>query len=393
MATTRWPATIFFRRSAAPEVHAGSCVLLSVISLAEIGEMQQAHQRGSSEGFSSARVSVARSALPIEMDCRSPASALVDAQDPAYRASEQHHPDKEPAWRYPMYQSGWVRAHDAIREEISHFTMMVDSLGDRDLQTFEVRVHEVFAGTPRAQRRRSSWSRPTPPRRALQVSALQKWFDGHQEHVRSHHRNEDDLLNPWLRTRIVYPAKLETDHVGLVELMTRLLGLLKALQPGITTTVRRELRTTWTQYSESMLAHLIEEETIGLPLARAYFTQKEWTAATRPIIRKGVRIEIGSFAHCLGSKKAALAFLKQEGAPAAVWHLIFKPARTHYRIHMISHVETLLGGSGPVKCVHKADFRVALSGAGAPRLQKHEVDVGRGAAHRGGGAGDRLTQT
>jgi hypothetical protein len=40
----------------------------------------------------------------------------------------------------------------------------------------------------------------------------QEWWAGHFDHVHSHHANEDEIMNPVIRSRVNYPAKLEADH-------------------------------------------------------------------------------------------------------------------------------------------------------------------------------------
>merc|ERR1712054_184675 len=92
-----------------------------------------------------------------------------------------------------------------------------------------------------------------------------------------------------------------------------------------------ELRTLWDKYETFMLPHLHEEEQVGLPLARAYFTPAEIDKLVGKILKNGI--------------------------PSFVWHLPgggFKALRTHYRIKMQSHIDSLLAGE-PVSARTKKD--------------------------------------
>lgn len=249
------------------------------------------------------------------------ATPKVDVTDLQYQADPQFAPDKEELWTHPPEKDGWVLAHNAIRFELASLRKALAKLGDAEL-------------------------------RAWQVQCLKSWWDGHQTHVHEHHKNEDDIFNPFLRARVAYPDKLEADHVDLVQLMSEIDGSVAALTTGSTVTA---LRVLWDRYEAMMLPHLHEEEMIGLPLARAYFTPAEVAACTNQFVKNGDPRSLGAFVHCMGSKKAALAFMKANGIPSFVWHIPgagFKSLRTVYRKKMVSHIDSLLAGK-VVSSLHK----------------------------------------
>lgn len=248
----------------------------------------------------------------------------INVFDPKYQADSAYKPDKLGLWeKIPVAEDGWVRAHNALRFELSEFKKAIQTVGTE--QALE------------------SW----------QVDAVQAYIKGHLVHVHEHHNNEDKVFNPYIKTRVNYPEKLETDHVGLVELMNAIETEAGALAAGSTLA---SLASLWAQYTESMLPHLKEEEEVGLPLARAFFTPAEIGAVVESFMKDGDPVSMGAFVHVNGSKKANMAFMSQNGIPFFVWYIPgkgFKALRTLYRKHMQSHIDSLVAGR-PVVSLHKA---------------------------------------
>jgi len=239
----------------------------------------------------------------------------VDATDPIFQRDPNFKPDKASLYKHPESHDGWVMAHNAVRFEIGEMKRVLTALCDRKT---------VLA----------RW----------QVDAVQAWWSGHEKHVHEHHSNEDDLFNPVLRTRIVYPDKLEADHVELVAAMDAIAEAARSLQPGDTLDGLRKL---WLHYESIILPHLHEEEQVGLPLARAYFTPAEIDKLVAKILKNSDPISLGSFVHVLGHKKDAKDFMRENGIPGFVWHIPgkgFKALRTLYRVKMQSHIDSLLAG-------------------------------------------------
>ena len=157
-----------------------------------------------------------------------------------------------------------MHAHNAIRFELDGFAEALAAL----------------------QTRRGADS-PLP----WEMDAIRLWWAAHEAHVHSHHDNEDNLFNPFLRQRFHYPEKLETDHVGLVKQME----VIKALVAGdemATAAKLAKLREEWARYSALMKPHLAEEETVGLPLMRAFFMREEIGQIAKQMLGKDVMTTI-----------------------------------------------------------------------------------------------------
>jgi len=268
----------------------------------------------------------------------------VDTSALAYQADANFKPDKEHLWTAPAEHDGWVHAHNALRFEIGEMKRVLAALSS-----------EGGSGTKLAQ-----W----------QLDAVQAWWAGHERHVHEHHSNEDEIMNPVLRARINYPEKLEADHVALVEAMDAVGAAIKVLTVGGTLDSVVPL---WGAYEAIMLPHLFEEEQVGLPLARAYFTPQEIDAVTQQFLKKGDPVSLGAFVHTMGHKKDAKLFMRENGIPPFVWHLPgkgFKSLRTLYRVKMQAHIDSLLAGEPVVARTKKQAKENATKAA-----TKHSVTV------------------
>jgi len=265
----------------------------------------------------------------------------VDTQNPVYQADPAFKPDKSHLWKTDESHDGWVHAHNAIRFEIGELKRALEALVSTSL---------------------ADW----------QVTAVQSWWAGHETHVHEHHSNEDDVLNPVLRTRIAYPEKLEADHIDLVAAMESISACVKALQPGDSLA---NLRTLWLHYESIMLPHLHEEEQVGLPLVRAYFTPDEIEKVVASFMKNGDPVSLGSFVHVMGHKKDAQQFMKENGIPPFVWYVPgkgFKALRTLYRTKQQVHIDSLLAGE-PVKSTTK---KLAKENAAkAAKVQSESVSL------------------
>jgi len=238
---------------------------------------------------------------------------LVDTQDPIYQADPNFKPDKAHLYKAPNSHDGWVHAHNAVRFEIGEMKRVLEAISSEPL------VH---------------W----------QLTSIKAWWAGHETHIHEHHSNEDDIMNPVLRERIIYPEKLEADHVELVAAMDAIAKCVGALAVGDTLD---ELKTLWAKYEAIVLPHLYEEEQVALPLARAYFTPAEIDKVVGKILKRSDPVSLGSFVHVMGHKKETKEFMSENGIPGFVWHIPgsgFKALRTLYRNKMQSHIDSLLAG-------------------------------------------------
>jgi hemerythrin-like domain-containing protein len=234
-----------------------------------------------------------------------------DVKDPKWQVHNNFQPIHESTYTFPLEKDGWVHAHNSIRAEIHGLRTALNEVmarGDGDFMP--------------------DWA----------VMSLQTWWKAHAEHIHGHHTNEDDILNPKLRERFHYPDKLEADHTLLVRMMDELDKLIMTdLKPGGSID---SISAKWDEYSTLMLPHLLEEEKIGLPLARAYFTKKEFSKIISAIMKKATPIELGAFIHAMGEHTFRREFMPQEGIPFFVWFLVMKRCLNAYvkrcHIHLVA---------------------------------------------------------
>ena len=92
----------------------------------------------------------------------------VDISDLKYQANKNFLPDKRILWKMSESETGWVIAHNAIREEIKSMKNTLDKL--------------------------------ILPIKKWQIECIQKWWDGHYIHIIEHHKNEDEQLNPFIKS-------------------------------------------------------------------------------------------------------------------------------------------------------------------------------------------------
>ena len=212
----------------------------------------------------------------------------------------------------------WYIAHDSIRNELDEFKSAIEATIERN---------EI----PK------DW----------EVASIQRWWRSHYDHIHSHHLNEDIKLNPFLRQRIVYPEKLEADHVVLVDHMKTIGNLVDGLSETGTSLV--DLSSAWKDYINMMKPHLLEEEYYGIPLMRAYFKEQEIGKIVAEIVgsKTAPREEMGAFIYFLGETKFRDEFMKQEGIPFFVWWLDFKGKFEYYKTEVMPQLEALKAGSPP----------------------------------------------
>lgn len=255
---------------------------------------------------------------------------MTDSFDPTdlkYQADKEFAPDKDKEWQYPPQNDGWFHAHNAIRGELLMIQECCESL----------------------QKQASQQDPSSITLKDWQAQALQTIFDAHFHFIHSHHSNEDDIATPALSKRIVYPDKLTSDHDGLVKALADLKTSIEALKPGddVDETMTALLKQ-WSAYRMDLEEHLSEEEEIGLTLARAYFTPKEYGVITHQIIAKETKLEMGSFVYHMGENRMRTEFMKQHSIPFFVWHLNFRGALKLYRQGVVEFVEALKSGVEPI---------------------------------------------
>lgn len=208
-------------------------------------------------------------------------------------------------WHSPLCKDGWTLAHNAIRAELNDFAYILIHLKHRDI-------------TPQ------------------HAAAIRLWWKGHSEHIHGHHRNEDDIINPFIRMKTEYPEKLEKDHEYLVQCMANIDECIQECPINV-----HILTDMWTNYMQEMLSHLWEEETIGIPLVRKYFAPHEFQVPLQTILKKSSSLELGSFVYHNGGKKYMQKFMKQENIPWFVWYIAFRKYQALYKKYMVLPLEFL----------------------------------------------------
>lgn len=279
---------------------------------------------------------------------------LVDTDDLSYQISKDFKPDKQSTWVRPTETDGWTLAHNAIRGELSDMKSVLQHLSGRELELWE-------------------------------IESLKAWFAHHKVHIENHHYNEDDIVTPFMKTRINMPDKLTTDHKGLVTHMENLTRLFAELDSKKTVT---ELSVEWEAYELSMLPHLYEEEKVALPLLRAYFTSGEYAPVLKKIISQVPKVALGAFwyynfaTNAEGgpvdgktTKAGMMAFMKDENIPWFVYHLAFKGQLSAFKKTQLNHIDALISGDLPSASKKPGCFSRAPRSSTYQTKQKHETGV------------------
>jgi len=237
----------------------------------------------------------------------------IKTSDPKWQVSDEHKPDKESAWQHPLQNDGWMLAHNMIRSEIDDFIEALQSVSNKYLNS-----------TP-------LWA----------IESIQKFWHHHESLVHEHHHNEDNIMNPFMKSRINLPEKLEADHIDIIESMNDISKIVKELKEGDSLD---GLLSSASAYKTLLFPHLSEEEEIALPLLRSYFTPKEVQKPLNEILKTLGKGESGSFVYSQGEESFRSVFMKQEGIPFFVWHLKFKGDYNYFKNTIQCHIDALKKG-------------------------------------------------
>ncbi|GKY98741.1 hypothetical protein MPSEU_000830400 [Mayamaea pseudoterrestris] len=236
----------------------------------------------------------------------------INPCDPIYQVSKDFAPDKESTWPHPKEQDGWVLAHNSLRSEITA------------LKSALMAIHK--RGGIKTQ-----W----------EIKALQGASAAHLEHIHAHHSNEDEIMTPFITTRAKYPDRLTEDHDGIVKQLRLLESMIMALK--VSDNVEKLLKE-FIAYEEDLLPHLAEEEEIGLPLMRAYFTPEDLKPAIARIVKQSTKLELGSLVGAAGEDYIRNTFMPNEGIPFFVWHIDFYWKYRLFRKQFSNNVQALVEG-------------------------------------------------
>jgi len=251
---------------------------------------------------------------------KSAASNDVDTQDDQWQADGEYAPDKESTWDYPKEKDRWVLANNAIRGEVSVLKEALNKLVERgDFQTWEV---ESFC---------AAWSE-------------------HFNHIHEHHSDQDNVIYPFLATRIRLPERLRSYHGELSRHLNLIAGLVAVLSgladhPRRSGYVRSMLEAVH-EYEKTLLPHLAEEELGPLPLMRAYFKPEEVGPTVQKTVGVGPSCQMGSFIHYAGDE-AFFDFMKQEGMPGYAWYFGLRGKRDHFRRLFVQNLAAVTTGTPP----------------------------------------------
>jgi hemerythrin-like domain-containing protein len=249
-------------------------------------------------------------------------SKPIDTSDLKYQADKAFQPDKESTWKFPKEHDGWVHAHNTIRGELQSIEDCLKAIQSRSGK----------------QGTLQSW----------EIHALQTVIKAHCEFVHIHHENEDIIASPFLATRINLPAKLTDDHEGIVETLKSIGAKIKTLKPSDDRSASMTaLLAEWKPYANTMREHLLEEEDIGLPLQRAYFTPAEHAKMVEKLIARETKLAMGSFIYHMGKDHFRKVFMKDHGIPFFVWWLSFAGALKLYETEVAAASDALQSGVEP----------------------------------------------
>lgn len=239
--------------------------------------------------------------------------ASVITHDAKWQICKNHKPCKESKWNHRPDEDGWMYAHNSLRGEINDIN-----------EAFDIFPTNFPSGAP-------LWA----------IEAIRHVWSHHEIHVHSHHANEDNIMVPYLKTRINLPPKMEVDHENIMSCMDCVKDATKNMKEG--DSIDR-VKSTFTTYKNALLPHLREEEQISLPLMMAYFEPKEIEARVREIMKSAPRVETGSFIYYMSEEAFRNKFMKQERIPSFLWYLIFKPRYNYFIRNMMDFINALKSG-------------------------------------------------
>lgn len=243
-----------------------------------------------------------------------------------YQLSSEYPPDKESFWHYPPEKDGWCAVHRALKGEIRFMAEAFEAI--------ESRESSVAGGL-----------------KAWEVESIQSAFDGHFEHVHWHHNDEDDSFVPFMKERVKYPEKLESDHPTIEAQSDKIKSMIESLKEGDSV---KNIRAEWKTYEDMICPHMDEEEATALLLLRAYFKPEDLKPVIEYIMKYGPKIEMGSCIYFMGVAKFREEFMPQESIPAFVWYVDFQFRLKQFEERVVKHVEALKSGEEPVgasRCV------------------------------------------
>ena len=227
-----------------------------------------------------------------------------------YQKDSKFVPDKTPEWEYPIEEDHWMISHNALRGEMEQ------------IQTALKNVDEA-----------EEWK----------ILSLQKIWTYHKDHTIAHHKSEEEILQPFLETRINYPTKASQGHDVIEKSLQELDEKIQNLK---TKDDIEEFTKEFEKYhKELMLPHLEAEESLSMVLLRAYFSQMEFKETGKRMGKEGGHS--GSFVYFAGEDKFRNELMGKWGMPSFVWYVAFSKQLKEYQVGVLKHVEALETNSPP----------------------------------------------
>lgn len=121
---------------------------------------------------------------------------------------------------------------------------------------------------------------------------LWRWWRQWGAMVHHHHDIEEEILFPWLRTKVDLPEEVSTDHEKLLEQMEHLSSFQASFKAAATAAERKEilteLRNLFSTFKDFMNGHLdLEDNSITHELLCEHFSYDEYEKNTQEIALKG----------------------------------------------------------------------------------------------------------
>jgi hypothetical protein len=108
-----------------------------------------------------------------------------------------------------------------------------------------------------------------------------------------------------------------------------------------------DLLETWIEYETRMLPHVKQEEEIGIPLMRAYFTKEDMASMIQKLVANSPAFETGSLIYFDTLERFHSDFMKNEGIPWFVWYISFRSKHNLFKKAFVTNLEALKLGQAP----------------------------------------------
>jgi len=230
---------------------------------------------------------------------------------------------KNKNWPYPAHLDGWYLIHVAIRV---------------DMENIKTAVGQTLAQL-----------KDSKPLSAWQVRYWQKYFANFYDIVHMHHENEEEIMFPFIATKVQLPPKMSADHQTLTATLVKCRALVQGLREGGAladdTATFQQLKDSFESLMTLMAEHLDEEEEVGLPLLRKHFTMHEFKPTEKKIVARVTPHEVGYVMHAMADDAARRSWMTDvAGMPGFVQSLIMMPALHKWTREWQPMIESLKTG-------------------------------------------------